>query len=94
VSQQCTIDIEGLPGAENEELLEELFHHLYADERVLAHEWRVGDLVVWDNLAAQHARGVVDLDGSERTLRKVFGPMRLTERERSALPVFSKVAKS
>jgi alpha-ketoglutarate-dependent taurine dioxygenase len=94
VSQQCTIDIEGLPDAENEELLEELFQHLYADERVLAHEWREGDLVVWDNLAAQHGRGVVDLDGSERTLRKVFGPMRLTERERSTLPVFSKVAKS
>jgi taurine dioxygenase len=94
VSQQCTIDIEGLPGDENEALLEELFQHLYADGRVLAHEWREGDLVVWDNLAAQHARGVVDLDGSERTLRKVFGPMRLTERERSSLPVFSKVAKS
>ena len=94
VSQQCTIDIEGLPGDENEALLEELFQHLYADERVLAHEWREGDLVVWDNMAAQHARGVVNLEDPERTLRKVFGPMRLTERERSQLPVFSKVAKS
>lgn len=94
VSQQCTIDIEGLPDAENEALLEELFQHLYADQRVLAHEWREGDLVVWDNMTAQHARGVVDLEGPERTLRKVFGPMRLTERERSQLPVFSKVAKS
>ena len=94
VSQQCTIDIEGLPEDENEALLEELFQHLYADERVLAHEWREGDLVVWDNQTAQHARGVVDLEGPERTLRKVFGPMRLTERERSQMPVFSKVAKT
>jgi taurine dioxygenase len=94
VSQQCTIDIEGLDDTENEELLEDLFRHLYADERVLAHEWREGDLVVWDNQTAQHARGVVDLEGPERTLRKVFGPMRLTERERSQIPVFSKVAKA
>ena len=28
---------------------------------------------------AQHARGIVDLEGPERTLRKVFGPMRMTE---------------
>ena len=94
VSQQCTIDIEGLPQKENEELLEELFEHLYADERVLAHEWRQGDLVIWDNVATQHARGTVALEGPERTLRKVFGPMRLTERERGQLPTFSQVAKN
>ena len=59
---------------------------------MLQHEWREGDLVVWDNQAVQHARGIVDLEGPERTLRKVFGPMTLTDRERSHLPTFSKVA--
>jgi taurine dioxygenase len=93
VSQQCTIGIEGLPEQENEELLEELFEVLYAADSALAHEWREGDLVVWDNMTTQHARGIVDLEGPERTLRKVFGPMSLTEAERGQLPIFSKVAK-
>jgi alpha-ketoglutarate-dependent taurine dioxygenase len=92
VSQQCTIEILGLDHDENEELLEELFEHLYADDRVIEHHWEQGDLVVWDNVAVQHARGVVDLEGPERTLRKVFGPMTLTDREKGHLPTFSKVA--
>ncbi len=92
VSQQCTIEVLDLSHDENEELLEELFEQLYADERVLRHDWREGDLVVWDNQAVQHARGIVDLEGPERTLRKVFGPMTLTEAERSQIPTFSKVA--
>jgi taurine dioxygenase len=92
VSQQCTIDILDLSPDENEALLEELFDHLYAEGRVLEHHWRKGDLVVWDNVAVQHGRGTVDLEGPERTLRKVFGPMTLTEREKGHLPTFSKVA--
>ncbi|HEY6533440.1 MAG TPA: TauD/TfdA family dioxygenase [Acidimicrobiales bacterium] len=94
VSQQCTIEILDLPEDEMEALLAELFGHLYAPDRVLEHHWREGDLVIWDNLAVQHGRGTVDLNGAERTLRKVFGPMTLTEAERGQLPTFSKVAKS
>jgi taurine dioxygenase len=91
VSQQATIEILDLPPAENEQLLEELFVHLYDDRAVLRHDWRKGDLVVWDNLAAQHARGTVSLEGPARTLRKVVGPLRLTEAEMRG-PTFSKVA--
>jgi alpha-ketoglutarate-dependent taurine dioxygenase len=92
VSQQCTIEILDLPSDENEKLLMELFEHLYAPEHVLEHHWREGDLVIWDNLAVQHGRGAVDLNGAERTLRKVFGPMTLTDAEKGQLPTFSKVA--
>ncbi len=74
VSQQMTARIEGLDPAESEELLEELLVHLYREEAVLDHEWQQGDLVVWDNLALQHARGNVEIEGPERTLRKVIGP--------------------
>ena len=91
VSQQATIEILDLPEQENEALLAELFEHLYRPSDVLEHQWRKGDLVVWDNLAAQHGRGKVDLEGPERTLRKVFGPMSLTPEEMQS-PVFSKVA--
>ena len=55
-------------------MLEELFAHLYAPENVFEHEWRQGDLVVWDNIAAQHARGNVEMEGPERSLRKVIAP--------------------
>ena len=38
------------------ELLETLFSELYAPHRRYEHFWREGDLVIWDNLAIQHAR--------------------------------------
>jgi taurine dioxygenase len=74
VSQQMTASIEGLGHEESETMLEELFVHLYAPENVIEHEWRQGDLVVWDNIAAQHARGNVEMEGPERSLRKVIAP--------------------
>ena len=91
VSQQVTMEIVGLPEAESNELLEELYEHLYAPEQILQHDWRERDLVIWDNIAAQHARGNVDLEGPERTLRKVFGPAG-SEVARPAAPTYSKVA--
>jgi taurine dioxygenase len=74
-----TARIEGLSDDESEALLEELFAHLYRPEAVFEHDWRQGDLVVWDNLAAQHARGNVKLQGPERTLRKVLAPVQRVE---------------
>jgi alpha-ketoglutarate-dependent taurine dioxygenase len=91
LSEQVTMGIVGLPEAENEELLSELFAHLYDPEQILEHDWHKGDLVVWDNFAVQHARKTVELDGATRTLRKVTGPLTLDPDE-FALPVFSKVA--
>jgi len=90
VSQQATIEILGLPADENESLLAELFAHLYRPSVVLDHDWREGDLVVWDNVAVQHGRGMVDLAGPVRTLRKVTGPLNLDPDE-LILPVYSKV---
>jgi taurine dioxygenase len=91
VSQQVTLDLVGVPADENEEILEALFAHLYSPDNILTHEWRTGDLVIWDNLAVQHARGTVKLEGPERTLRKVFGPM--GDKGRMDLrPTYSKVA--
>jgi taurine dioxygenase len=74
VCQMMTDHIVELPADESEELLEELFAHLYSDAAIWKHEWRQGDLVMWDNMALQHARPDVDKDGPVRTLRKVIAP--------------------
>lgn len=55
---------------ESRVLLQELFDHLYKPECVYEHRWRMGDLVLWDNLATQHARGDVSNVG-RRTLQRV-----------------------
>jgi alpha-ketoglutarate-dependent taurine dioxygenase len=89
VSQQMTMGIVGLADEENEELLAKLFAHLYDDVATYRHEWRTGDLVVWDNIALQHARGTVDLEGPARTLRKVTGPVYISGTQRK-VPSFSK----
>lgn len=74
VCQQTTQRIEGLSGCESDELLDALFDHLYAKDKELAHHWQEGDLIIWDNLALQHARPNVVLDGPPRTLRKTIAP--------------------
>jgi alpha-ketoglutarate-dependent taurine dioxygenase len=81
--EQMTQEIAGLPPDESEEVLGEVFAHLYDPEKLLNHEWHNRDLVVWDNLALQHARPNVAADGPRRTLRKVasFTPA-LSEQER------------
>jgi len=72
VCQQMTREVVGMPHDESEALLEELFAHLYADEVLVEHHWQEGDLVLWDNLAIQHSRPNVAMDGPKRTLRKVI----------------------
>ncbi len=58
-----------LPPAESDALLEQLFALLYDPANVYDHHWRQGDLVIWDNLALQHARS--ETGTATRTLRRV-----------------------
>jgi len=74
VTPQFTQRIDGLDEVESEELLNELFEHLYRAEAEIAHAWREKDLVMWDNIALQHARPNVTYAGPARTLRKTFAP--------------------
>jgi taurine dioxygenase len=64
-----TAAIIGLAEADSEALLEELFAVLYAEDNIYDHQWRTGDLVIWDNLAVQHGRKPVT--GGVRTLQRV-----------------------
>lgn len=70
VSEMQTDHVEGLPPDESEELLAACCATLYRPENTYEHVWRPGDLVVWDNIALQHARGEVAAAGG-RTLRRV-----------------------
>ena len=74
VTPQFTQRIDGLEEAESEALLQDLFDHLYRAEAEVAHAWREKDLVIWDNIALQHARPNVSYQGPARTLRKTFAP--------------------
>jgi len=75
VSQQMTHNIVELSGVESEALLLDVFDCLYSPTNVYEHEWKNGDLLVFDNLTMQHARGNVERDGPTRTLRKVIAPI-------------------
>src|SRR5262249_949270 len=66
ICQQATQSIVDMPPAESDALLNTLLDHLYAPGRELAHHWREGDLVIWDNLALQHARPNVTVEGPAR----------------------------
>jgi taurine dioxygenase len=64
--------IEGLSEARCAEVLPQLFAALYAPERRYEHIWRKGDLLVWDNMAVQHARTrVADPAAGRRVMRRV-----------------------
>jgi taurine dioxygenase len=57
---------------ESEALRAELHSYLYAPSNVYRHDWRVGDLVIWNNVALQHSRPPLP-DTGERTHRRVSG---------------------
>ena len=62
--------IVGVPAAESDALLRDLFAVLYDDSNILRYDWSVGDLVIWDNIAVQHGRP--DFPENEpRTLQRV-----------------------
>lgn len=69
VTGMMTSAIIGLAEAESEALLDELQAQLYAPANVYEHHWRNGDIVIWDNLALQHARA--ELGPGTRTLQRV-----------------------
>jgi taurine dioxygenase len=52
--------IGGLPLAESEALLDELWSYATRPELAWGHKWRVGDLVLWDNRSTMHRRDSFD----------------------------------
>jgi alpha-ketoglutarate-dependent taurine dioxygenase len=73
--EQMTKEVVGVSPQESEEILQEVFDHLYSPAAQWDHQWQEGDFVVWDNIAMQHARKNVEVEGPARHLRKAASPM-------------------
>lgn len=54
--------IAGLPLADSEALLDELWRYATRDEYTWYNQWRVGDLVLWDNRCTMHRRDPFDAE--------------------------------
>jgi len=52
----------GLPLAESEALLDELWRWAFQPENVYEHRWRIGDVLIWSNYSTMHRRD--EFDGS------------------------------
>jgi taurine dioxygenase len=69
VNEGFTIGIEGMQDAEARPLLEQLFAHCTRPELTYRHNWRVGDVVMWDNCATLH-RATVDYGSQSRLMQR------------------------
>ncbi len=56
--------------SEGEALIQEICEYLLSPDNIYVHQWRTGDLVIWDNMAFQHARDNT-AEGGARVLQKV-----------------------
>ncbi len=54
VNEGFTVNIVGLPAAESDALLAELYAHCRRPEFVYRHRWQLGDLIMWDNWGTVH----------------------------------------
>jgi taurine dioxygenase len=61
--------IVGLEVADSEALLDALWAHATQQRLVMCHEWQVGDLLMWNNLAVLHRRDPFD-PGSRRVMHR------------------------
>jgi taurine dioxygenase len=61
--------LDGLPPAESEALLDELWSYATQAEGIWGHQWQVGDVVLWDNRCTMHRRDSFDPD-SRRVLHR------------------------
>jgi taurine dioxygenase len=62
----CT-GIEGMPSDEAEALIAALADHIVKPAFIYRHQWRAGDLLMWDNCTVQH-RAIQDYDLPQRRL--------------------------
>ena len=64
--------IDGLPVAESERLLDALWAHATQPQFTWRHQWRAGDIVIWDNRCVMHHRAPFD-GGARRVMHRIQG---------------------
>ena len=70
VNRLMTDRVEGVDRAESDALLQAVYDHMENPRFIHEHVWRAGDLLLWDNRCALHAR--TDFDpGHRRILRRM-----------------------
>lgn len=70
VNRVMTEYIVGLPEQKSHDLLDQLFFYQEQQQYIYQHQWKPGDVVMWDNRCTLHAR--TNFDASElRKLRRV-----------------------
>jgi len=62
----------GLPVAESEQILDALWAHATQPKFAWHHQWRAGDLLLWDNRCVMHYRAPFD-GGSRRVMHRIQG---------------------
>lgn len=70
VCRQMTHHIAGLPRDESDALLDALLDHLEEPENIYLHPWQPGDVIIWDNICAQHGRPA-EVGAVTRKLRRL-----------------------
>ena len=79
VSEMHAAQLVGMDWEESRETLGAVYAHLYAPDNIVEHVWRRGDIVIWDNLTFQHARGSLDGAGRRVLQRVTVGAKALWE---------------
>jgi taurine dioxygenase len=69
-SRAVTKEVIGMERSEFRPLLKEIWAHMEKPEYIYRHRWQLNELVLWDNIAVQHARTPFD-PKEKRALRAV-----------------------
>ncbi len=69
VNRLMTVGIDGMDDSAAAPLLDALFHQTERPEFIYRHQWRVGDLLLWDNRCSTHARDDFPADQRRLMLR-------------------------
>jgi len=70
LDQATEVELVGLPAEEGAALIAELRAHSQQPRFFYRHQWSVGDIVLWDNLATTHYRPAFDPE-SRRVLKRI-----------------------
>lgn len=73
VNEMQTVKLLGMEWEQGRDLLHRVYERIYDPANVLEHRWRKGDIVIWDNIALQHARADLGEVGKRLLQRVIVG---------------------